>query len=821
MLLWCVASLVALTAADTSCHPEETSATGSALLQYELKDSLVSKAMSEGDELMPLTFEYKVKEGKVKGKGKGKGNLVSKAYSGGDELMRLTFDGSKCAGKPKTKWGDLGRRIKRKECMQKCLKKPDCKYVVHKGRQERNRGKCTQFSECSEFQSKRKRYWVVWKRVEEGEAAAAPPPTPAPAPPPSVLYGSVTTDKTHYARNSIMNVTWHLRGIKKWRRYQDKVVFVAAHEATPEFINNLNWNGFGHLMRYSARMWLNTCGTCGCRETGITDGSLLFGPGGAGEGKPHGMSSVLAEGCYRVIIIASAPGDAIPWCGNRCRQIVAVSEQISIGGDEMTLCKPPSWHPAPEGTDVKVSNLGRGEGFSVTAHRFPVAGRPFQPLGGMKIHPNEGKLRLGRWFFGPGTSYGGYGQPKRLFAAVRSDGRDGVVWHPGGNTIQATWVSDGIATSQTIYSGGGGLASVAFSNETDELIMLLIYGLDKGRFVKVNYATNETVKETEKFPLARLGIGAYGYLSSMSAMVWNTEQGRVGLVISGTMAWGHQGACRSIIDANTLERIQGPSQTSSHSNTISLALTSGGNFLDAELGDNFPRGLNLVDFNKGRSSSFLAYTYKAGSTNDNNVYTELAQPGVVEVKDGYLVFFSSERPPLDKSLLAGGLNVARNTGFVKINRDLAKKEVLSEGPTEIGNFTNFQKAFIVQKNKGVVWLTNFSSKSTSVSRLKTARLQDGNIMLYWEVWTWLTYQYSQMMLIDDDGAPQAGPWTINSTMALPFSDDMTVNGGRAVAYTGSCDTTCEGGGGACWVTGKDNAKGCYLIRYELCAAADC
>ena len=47
-------------------------------------------------------------------------------------------------------------------------------------------------------------------------------------------------------------------------------------------------------------------------------------------------------------------------------------------------------------------------------------------------------------------------------------------------------------------------------------------------------------------------------------------------------------------------------------------------------------------------------------SNDNYVYTELAHPGLHEVNDALLVFFATESPPLDNSLVGTVMNVPRN-----------------------------------------------------------------------------------------------------------------------------------------------------------------
>jgi hypothetical protein len=80
-------------------------------------------------------------------------------------------------------------------------------------------------------------------------------------------------------------------------------------------------------------------------------------------------------------------------------------------------------------------------------------------------------------------------------------------------------------------------------------------------------------------------------------------------------------------------------------------------------------------------------------SNDNNVYTELASGGAIEVflaplartpapqmDSGILIFFAMEGvPSLDNSLTGASNHMApRNLGFVKTNADL---QIISEGLT--------------------------------------------------------------------------------------------------------------------------------------------
>merc|ERR1719383_1273598 len=116
--------------------------------------------------------------------------------------------------------------------------------------------------------------------------------------------------------------------------------------------------------------------------------------------------------------------------------------------------------------------------------------------------------------------------------------------------------------------------------------MLLIFDISQARFVKMSCTTGEILAQTDKFSLSTF-IGLKGFQkASIASMAWNVEADTVGVVMSGAFTGGHQGACRSIISATTLEKIDGPHQTSSHVWGSSLILGSDGKFINMDLADN-------------------------------------------------------------------------------------------------------------------------------------------------------------------------------------------------------------------------------------------
>uniref|UniRef100_A0A7S4Q871 Uncharacterized protein n=1 Tax=Alexandrium monilatum TaxID=311494 RepID=A0A7S4Q871_9DINO len=475
--------------------------------------------------------------------------------------------------------------------------------------------------------------------------------------------------------------------------------------------------------------------------------------------------------------------------------------------------------------------LDGNDQFSVAVRRFDVPGHTFTPGAD--------------WGEGPGTHSGNYGIPKKFFAVGRSDGREGVVWQDQtAHSVHMTWLASDLTSAETfeIYSGTEYLVSAA-SNGQNEIVLLLIGRSEPAtnttpntvKAVKVSSANNGAVLVERTLDASQSALNVYKFSSPGASMVWDTQTGTIGVVLARTMTQGgdglnHQGAIAFVMDPSTLDVVINHGQTSGHSFSNSLALTSDGNFLCMDLGDNYPRGVHLQRFNRQSSSKrgYVVYNFKtkhgtsatspSGATypeyteistggqtyykwsNDNYVYTELGHQGVVEVMDGLLVFFSGEQPPLDNSRVGAVLNEARNVGFVKVGKDLTQRTILSSGATETGGFYTFGGSWSTQTNEGVNFLTSFSSTDESASRLKTAYLGSKGILLYWEVWTRTNYVRTQLMLVDANGAQLLSPWSLSPPMRLAIQDDLFVLGDRAVAYAGA--------------SGK-------LLRYEVCGGGGC
>ena len=89
-------------------------------------------------------------------------------------------------------------------------------------------------------------------------------------------------------------------------------------------------------------------------------------------------------------------------------------------------------------------------------------------------------------------------------------------------------------------------------------------------------------------------------------------------------------------------------------------------------------------------------------SNDNDVYTEMAQPALLELDDSSLIIvFAGEFPSLDSSQTGAYLNNPRNIGIVKVDAN-DFTNVLSKGVDATGGFYDFGGDWSPQENKGII-----------------------------------------------------------------------------------------------------------------------
>lgn len=311
------------------------------------------------------------------------------------------------------------------------------------------------------------------------------------------------------------------------------------------------------------------------------------------------------------------------------------------------------------------------------------------------------------------------------------------------------------------------------------------------------------------------GLNIYSFGNYMADMQY--LKGKLGFFIARTMhassdGLNHQGGIAVLFNANTLEKERYFGQTSGHSFDNYLTTSSENKFIGIDLGDNYPRGINLHKFDESRIHSRIVYTFKtehgkrakspAGKvyppyneistsnqkyykwSNDNGTYTELG--AVVECDDSYGVVFAGEPSPTGKSLdcSRAGYNSPdpRNLGYLKVRKDFENVSqkanvvtndlVLSKGITEKGGFYTFGGWWSEQQNTGVVWLTNYKDRNKeNVRNIKAIATQSEDIIIFWEKWSSRNYVNTYALKIDKNGNKKSEILELGEHVRLSRRDD--------------------------------------------------
>lgn len=289
----------------------------------------------------------------------------------------------------------------------------------------------------------------------------------------------------------------------------------------------------------------------------------------------------------------------------------------------------------------------------------------------------------------------------------------------------------------------------------------------------------------------------------------------------------HQGGIGALFDASNMQILRNYGQTSGHSFDNFLMVNKNGEFIGMDLGDNYPRGINMHKFDENSTyiQHKLVYTFKTyhGTTpkspagqaypkydeistpqqvfykwsNDNGTYTELG--GIVEVNDGYLVIFAGEPDATGKSINNARATAyetidARNLGFVKVRKDFEnaqtlKEAILSKGASEVGGFYTFGGDWSKQANEGVVWLTKHKNpKTENVMHIKTIGLPNGNTLVLYATdksgWGEAEAYQPYMMTLDANGKISSPATALDKKIAFNRRDEALLVGKRVVVVQG-------------------------------------
>ena len=471
---------------------------------------------------------------------------------------------------------------------------------------------------------------------------------------------------------------------------------------------------------------------------------------------------------------------------------------------------------------VEGARLTRSGVGDLLKYRYTVSGTPFDTAAD--------------YTGGPSSAANRYGQNRQYFLVPGAEGKLGMVWQDkSAGDINLTWLTKDRLAASTIKlpSTSGEVLAAATGDSAGYLYYYSIETGDgapdtarKSTLFKVD-AAGALIKKAN--PSGANTTGALNMVQFASSLLKNSYAAalrvsgtRLGLMLGRKMhkssdGLNHQGGIAAVFDTGTLDLVKNHGQTSGHSFGNELIVNKDNVFLAIDLGDNYPRGINLHKFDASTRKSRVVYTFKtrhgasaqnpAGKTfpkydaastggttyyqwsNDNDTYTELG--GVVQTSGGYLVVFIGERAPLDNAKVGQSLNTPRNIGFVLVREDFENATktgtnivsddlVLSAGAEEKGGFYTFQGQWSEQRNKGVGWLTEYATTDKNASRLRVAPLPDGQIVLIWEEWSESAYVNTWALKIDGAGKKVGAATSLGRMVRLGRRVEPQVSAGGEV-----------------------------------------
>lgn len=308
--------------------------------------------------------------------------------------------------------------------------------------------------------------------------------------------------------------------------------------------------------------------------------------------------------------------------------------------------------------------------------------------------------------------------------------------------------------------------------------------------------------------VSRGGVNIYDFNRSvLRSANLRYSKGLIGVVLPRRMhksgdGLRHQGAIALTFSAKDLSLVRHHGQTSGHSMANFLTVNKKGNFVALDLGDNYPRGVHLHEFDKASRTSRLVFTFKTqhatrakngypvykeisggGRTfykwsNDNAVYTELG--GLVENKRSYTVVFATDQgldgKVLDNSRAFRGCDDPRNLALVEVVKDFGRAKggseiddaIMSSLPrkpvVETGGYFDFSGRWHKQRVVGVKWLTAYAA-GEGAHAPQLIRRQDGNLLVLWEK-TGGENASLRGMVVEPDGT------AVTKEFAMPFATQL-------------------------------------------------
>lgn len=265
----------------------------------------------------------------------------------------------------------------------------------------------------------------------------------------------------------------------------------------------------------------------------------------------------------------------------------------------------------------------------------------------------------------------------------------------------------------------------------------------------------------------------------------------------------HQASVTAAYSAD-LAKLSFSGNPSSHSFGTILSSASSSEAMGLELGDVFPRALQLHKFVDGKRFSKIIFNYKAHLitiekdgrplkvSHDAETYTELG--GVAEGEVSYSVIFATDRSPAGLVLDYGRVGLkgeSRNLAMLRVVKDFetidshytVKDSMMVPGipipePPETGEFHVFTGQHCRQRNTGLIWLTDYG-QGEAARAPHIVRRRDGNILVIWEKTGGSDGGSLWAMVVHESGQKLIEPVRLGVDLELDREDPVIGIGNRA------------------------------------------
>ena len=259
----------------------------------------------------------------------------------------------------------------------------------------------------------------------------------------------------------------------------------------------------------------------------------------------------------------------------------------------------------------------------------------------------------------------------------------------------------------------------------------------------------------------------------------------------------HQKAISTQLDARTGTVLRTSSIWVSHS-FDQRVWHDGQGFVEAHLGDAYPRHIAFARVNPGASSGEYPLFHIKGPTGDNVTRSLLGDVAPIDEDPsyGFIALFVSERSEGTEALdpMHGNIAGARELAMVRIRRDFETvtdeaKQALDHLDPALPDTLSVESGETMRTNR-VRWLTDYAAEgqgSVHAERPKLVAIGGDRYIALWEKWELAdadaTFAGTWAVALDAEGTILAGPEQV-SIGHLPRGDDAFVIDGQAGWLTG-------------------------------------